>query len=64
MDESRISSFFFFCGRLYSTNQSNNNLILIMPSCYHPETCGDMLPWSEITVPLVTCHLPPAICHV
>ncbi|MPC79318.1 hypothetical protein E2C01_073840 [Portunus trituberculatus] len=54
----------------YSTNQSNNNLLI--QSCYlaqcevncHPETRGDVLPWSEITAPLVTCHLPPAICHV
>ncbi|MPC41963.1 hypothetical protein E2C01_035574 [Portunus trituberculatus] len=53
----------------YSTNQSNNNLIR---SCHlahcevncHPETRGDVLPWFEITVPLVTCHLPHAICHV
>ncbi|MPC60356.1 hypothetical protein E2C01_054399 [Portunus trituberculatus] len=46
----------------YSTNQSNNNLLI--QSCHlahcevncHPETHGDMLPWSEITVPLVTYH--------
>ncbi|MPC67937.1 hypothetical protein E2C01_062124 [Portunus trituberculatus] len=54
----------------YITNQSNNNFLI--RSCHlaycevncHPETRGDVLPWSEITVPLVTCHLPPAICHV
>ncbi|MPC45421.1 hypothetical protein E2C01_039119 [Portunus trituberculatus] len=50
----------------YTTNQNNNNLLVrsCLPAhCevnYHPETRGDVLPWSEITVPLVTCHLPPA----
>ncbi|MPC40973.1 hypothetical protein E2C01_034550 [Portunus trituberculatus] len=52
----------------YSTNQSNNYLLIRL--CHlahwevncHPEMRGDMLLWSEITVPLVTCHLPHAIC--
>ncbi|MPC72183.1 hypothetical protein E2C01_066480 [Portunus trituberculatus] len=54
----------------YSTYHSNNNLLI--RSCLlahwevncHPETRGNVLSWSEITVPLVTCHLSPAICHV
>ncbi|MPD05182.1 hypothetical protein E2C01_100913 [Portunus trituberculatus] len=54
----------------YSTNQSNNNLLI--PSCHlvhcevncHPETHGDELPWSETILPLLTCHLPPATCHM
>ncbi|MPC65311.1 hypothetical protein E2C01_059444 [Portunus trituberculatus] len=54
----------------YSTNQSNNNLLI--RSCHlahcevncHPVTRGNVQPWSEITVPLVTCHMSFAMCNV